>query len=61
MASVDGGSTARVQLTRYGLDGSGPGQLVTQSFTAKAIGAALLLDFGATGLGGKPGQLDGDG
>ncbi len=51
----------RIRLTRYGLDGGGPGSQVNLAGRVSAIDQALALDFGADGLGGDRTGASGDG
>jgi hypothetical protein len=50
-----------VKLTRFGLDGSGPGEDVALDGVLSANGSRLVFDFGRKGLGGKQNSSDADG
>lgn len=61
--SLGDGNSAndRIRLTRFGLDGSGPGTDVSLAGRVNALDRALALDFGADGLGGDRNGAAGDG
>jgi hypothetical protein len=51
----------RIQLRRFELDGSGPGDLVDLADRVGAVDQVMEFDFGPAGIGGDPNASIGDG